>query len=79
MFDFARKWTRSPPDEGVQTVLVLNYADLSGSMIQENARLLGFDTDNSSYLDKKLLGINKQEDFQSLLIYCPCVLGKGAK
>ena len=59
MLDFARKWTRSPPDEGVQTVLVLNYAELSGSMIQENARLLGFDINNSSYLDKKLVGINK--------------------
>jgi len=59
LLDFARTWNISPPDEGVQIVLVLNYAELSGSMIQENARLLGFDTNNSSYLDKKLLGINK--------------------
>lgn len=65
LFDFARKWTRSPPDEGVQTFLILNYAELSGNMIQENARLLGFDINNSSYLDKKLLGINKQKKIES--------------
>ena len=59
---FARNWTRSPPsDTGVQTVLVLDYAELSGGMIRENARLLGFDINNSSYLDKKLLGINKKK------------------
>lgn len=63
LFDFARNWTRgsSNDDEGaVHTVFVLDYARLSGGLMEWNARLLGFDTKGPTYMDAKLRGINNK-------------------
>jgi hypothetical protein len=51
---FAAEWPRG--QDGVESVLFLDFGRLSDSLVEWNARLIGYDTSNSSYLREHLSG-----------------------
>lgn len=73
--DFAQNWTIGSRGQqnatnlsggGVHTIFVLDHGRLSDELMEWNARLIGFDTNNKSdsgsgiYTDEKLKGVSRQ-------------------